>query len=205
VLDKWAYWELLVFKTAERSQIQKECNQVFNFTEYKSPIIFIEYPRQLAQYKQMLKNWLLKEIEKRKRQFNIQEDTLLQSFKFIVDFANKLMESAEQDYLTKNTPEYISYPEHIFASFRAYKLFDWFTKHLHNGQQFTFLYRYMRVEEKGFKIKVDPAPFEEWFNVQYSNKGRFKVNGTLDKVSRPERVNTYKLVKEMILELYPSD
>lgn len=203
-MDLTAYLELLSHKPADRLMIQKEFQKVFNFTEYKSPMIFIEYPRQLAQYKIMLKNWLLKEIEKRKRQFNLDEDTLPQSFKLIVDFANKLMEPADRDYLTKNTPEYLSYPEHIFGSFKAFKLFEWFAKHLHNGSQFTFLYRHMRMEEKDFQIKVDPAPFEDWFYMQSYKKERFKVNGTLEKVSRPERVNTYNMTKELIMELYPS-
>lgn len=202
-VDKWTYREQISIQQPNKSSIKKEMGKVFNFEEYKAPIIFIEYPRELAEYKRMLKNWLLKEIEKRKREFHLDQNEMPIAFKIIVEYANRLMNPTEKDYLTKNTPEFLNYPTHMFNSFRAYKLVEVYAKHICSGAQFTFLYRQMRQERNDYKINVDPAPFEEWFNSTYKPVNWLKVNGTLQKVNNPERKNHYDLIKSLIEELYP--
>ncbi|QSS98018.1 hypothetical protein [Psychroflexus sp. ALD_RP9] len=202
-VDNWNYREQISIQQPNKTSIIKEMAKVFNFEEYKAPIIFIEYPRELAEYKRMLKNWLLKEIEKRKREFHLDQGEMPMAFKIIVEYANRLMNPVEKDYLTKNSPEYLIYPTHIFNSFRAYKLVEVYAKHICSGAQFTFLYRQMRQEVNDYKINVDPAPFEDWFNSTYKPSRRQKVNGTLQKVDNPERKNHYNLTKNLIEELYP--
>ncbi len=202
-VDKWTYREQISIQQPNKTSIKKEMTKVFNFEEYRAPIIFIEYPRELAEYKRMLKNWLLKEIEKRKREFHLDQGEMPMAFKIIVEYANQLMNPVEKDYLTKNTPEYLSYPTHIFNSFRAYILVEVYAKHISSGAQFTFIYRQMRQEQNDYKINVDPAPFEDWFNSTYKPVNRLKVNGTLQKVNNPERKNHYSLIKNLIEELYP--
>ncbi len=202
-LDKLYFKELLYDQKIPKKKAKQELSKKFDFANNRSPIIFIEYPRELAIYKRLLKNWLLMEIEKRKRQFMPYLKEFPAIYDPIIDYANGLLDPKEINYLTVNTPEYYQYPQHIFKGFKGFKLFEYYAETLVSETQFTFLYRYMRDEEReDFKIVADPGTFREWFDNQEYTDQTYAINGTLSKVRTKEREQNFKLVKTLIDQMY---
>ncbi len=200
------YFKTQIFleRKIKEKEIQDIIQENFDFEQYASPIIFIDYPKQLAIYKRLLKNWLLMEVEKRKREFEWQEDTIYEPYKTVFKFAEQLLDPKEKDYLIKDSPEFFQYPKHIFAGFKAYKLFMEYLPSLSSQARFTFLYRYMREEEDpAFKILVEPAAFLDWYNQVRQNQ-LFDINQPLYKVKTNDRLQGYKMIKKIIQEIYPN-
>lgn len=196
--------KFLLEEPIREKEIQDIIQENFDFEQYASPIIFIDYPKQLAIYKRLLKNWLLMEVEKRKREFNWQEDTIYEPYKTVFKFAEQLLDPKEKDYLIKDSPEFFQYPKHIFAGFKAYKLFMEYLPSLSSQARFTFLYRYMREEEDpAFKILLEPAAFLDWYNQVRQNQ-LFDINQPLYKVQTNDRLQGYKMIKKIIQEIYPN-
>lgn len=143
------------------------------------------------------------EIEKRKRQFMPYLKEFPAIYDPIIDYAKALLDPKETNYLTVNTPEYYQYPQHIFKGFKGFKLFEYYAETLVSETQFTFLYRYMRDEEReDFKIVADPGTFREWFDNQEYTDQTYAINGTLSKVRTKEREQNFKLVKTLIDQMY---
>ncbi|HET8838538.1 MAG TPA: hypothetical protein VFM82_06025 [Flavobacteriaceae bacterium] len=203
VLDRLHFKEFFLDKPIPQEEAKKILNKEFNFANNASPIVFIEYPRELAIYKRLLKNWLLMEIEKRRRQFTAYFPEFPAIYDCITDYADRLLDPREINYLTINTPEYYQYPQHIFKSFKGFKLLEYYAETLVNEAQFTFLYRYMRdMEREDFKIIADPKTFNEWFREKNYIDEIYVINGTLSKVLTKEREQNYTLIKKMINQLY---
>ena len=159
-IDKQYYESLLQNKIPNSVEVIEIINKSLDLQELASPIIFIEYPRELVVYKKLIKNWLLMEVEKRKRQFMWEEGYIPMPYLEITKFANRLLDPAERDYLIKDSPEYYQYPKHIFSGFKGYKLFEYYSKGIYNQTMLTFIYRNMRSNEREeYKILADPAPF----------------------------------------------
>ena len=205
-LDSWYYSQLVIGDNPiETSEVTKILQQSFDLIELASPIIFIEYPNELVVYKKLIKNWLLIEVEKRKRQFMWEEGYIPMPYLEITKFANRLLDPAERDYLIKDSPEYFQYPKHIFSGFKGYKLFEYYSKGIYNQTMLTFIYRNMRSNEREeYKILADPAPFLEWYNSQREHDNIFQINQPLSKVNSKERQQNYKIIKSLIEELYPT-
>ncbi|WP_341200565.1 hypothetical protein [Croceibacter atlanticus] len=204
-IDKQYYESLLKNKIPNSEEVLVVINKTIDLQELASPIIFIEYPKELVVYKKLIKNWLLMEVEKRKRQFNWEENNIPMPFLEITKFANRLLDPAERDYLIKDSPEYYQYPKHIFSGFKGYKLFEYYSKGIYNQTMLTFIYRNMRSNEREeYKILADPAPFLEWYNSQREHDKIFQINQPLSKVNSKERQQNYKIIKSLIEELYPT-
>lgn len=204
-LDDTYLKSLLENKTPKSSEVLETINESIDLQELAFPIIFMEYPKELVVYKKMIKNWLLMEVEKRKRQFNWEENNIPMPFLEITKFANRLLDAAERDYLIKDSPEYYQYPKHIFSGFKGYKLFEYYSKGIYNQTMLTFIYRNMRSNEREeYKILADPAPFLEWYNSQREHDNIFQINQPLSKVNSKERQQNYKIIKSLIEELYPT-
>ncbi len=202
----YLYFKTQIFfeREVKEEEIQKIIQENFDFEQYASPIIFIDYPKQLAIYKRLLKNWLLMEVEKRKREFNWQDDTIYEPYQTVFKFAEQLLDPKEKDYLIKDSPEFFQYPKHIFAGFKAYKLFMEYLPSLSSQARFTFLYRYMREEEDpAYRILVEPAAFLDWYNQVRQNQ-LFEINQPLYKVKTNDRAEGYKMMKKIIHEIYPN-
>ena len=204
-IDKQYYESLLKNKIPNSEEVLVVINKTIDLQELASPIIFIEYPKELVVYKKLIKNWLLMEVEKRKRQFMWEEGYIPMPYLEITKFANRLLDPAERDYLIKDSPEYYQYPKHIFSGFKGYKLFEYYSKGIYNQTMLTFIYRNMRSNEREeYKILADPAPFLEWYNSQREHDNIFQINQPLSKVNSKERQQNYKIIKSLIEELYPT-
>jgi hypothetical protein len=204
-IDKQYYESLLQNKIPNSVEVIEIINKSLDLQELASPIIFIEYPKELVVYKKLIKNWLLMEVEKRKRQFMWEEGYIPMPYLEITKFANRLLDPAERDYLIKDSPEYYQYPKHIFSGFKGYKLFEYYSKGIYNQTMLTFIYRNMRSNEREeYKILADPAPFLEWYNSQREHDNTFQINQPLSKVNSKERQQNYKIIKSLIEELYPT-
>ena len=204
-IDKQYYESLLQNKIPNSVEVIEIINKSLDLQELASPIIFIEYPKELVVYKKLIKNWLLMEVEKRKRQFMWEEGYIPMPYLEITKFANRLLDPAERDYLIKDSPEYFQYPKHIFSGFKGYKLFEYYSKGIYNQTMLTFIYRNMRSNEREeYKILADPAPFLEWYNSQREHDNIFQINQPLSKVNSKERQQNYKIIKSLIEELYPT-
>ena len=204
-IDKQYYESLLQNKIPNSVEVIEIINKSLDLQELASPIIFIEYPKELVVYKKLIKNWLLMEVEKRKRQFMWEEGYIPMPYLEITKFANRLLDPAERDYLIKDSPEYYQYPKHIFTGFKGYKLFEYYSKGIYNQTMLTFIYRNMRSNEREeYKILADPAPFLEWYNSQREHDNIFQINQPLSKVNSKERQQNYKIIKSLIEELYPT-
>ena len=204
-IDKQYYESLLQNKIPNSVEVIEIINKSLDLQELASPIIFIEYPKELVVYKKLIKNWLLMEVEKRKRQFMWEEGYIPMPYLEITKFANRLLDPAERDYLIKDSPEYYQYPKHIFSGFKGYKLFEYYSKGIYNQTMLTFIYRNMRSNEREeYKILADPAPFLEWYNSQREHDNIFQINQPLSKVNSKERQQNYKIIKSLIEELYPT-
>ncbi|WP_283642092.1 hypothetical protein [Croceibacter atlanticus] len=204
-IDKQYYESLLKKKIPNSEEVLVVINKTIDLQELASPIIFIEYPKELVVYKKLIKNWLLMEVEKRKRQFMWEEGYIPMPYLEITKFANRLLDPAERDYLIKDSPEYYQYPKHIFSGFKGYKLFEYYSKGIYNQTMLTFIYRNMRSNEREeYKILADPAPFLEWYNSQREHDNIFQINQPLSKVNSKERQQNYKIIKSLIEELYPT-
>ena len=204
-IDKQYYESLLKKKIPNSEEVLVVINKTIDLQELASPIIFIEYPKELVVYKKLIKNWLLMEVEKRKRQFMWEEGYIPMPYLVITKFANRLLDPAERDYLIKDSPEYYQYPKHIFSGFKGYKLFEYYSKGIYNQTMLTFIYRNMRSNEREeYKILADPAPFLEWYNSQREHDNIFQINQPLSKVNSKERQQNYKIIKSLIEELYPT-
>ena len=204
-IDKQYYESLLKNKIPNSEEVLVVINKTIDLQELASPIIFIEYPKELVVYKKLIKNWLLMEVEKRKRQFMWEEGYIPMPYLVITKFANRLLDPAERDYLIKDSPEYYQYPKHIFSGFKGYKLFEYYSKGIYNQTMLTFIYRNMRSNEREeYKILADPAPFLEWYNSQREHDNIFQINQPLSKVNSKERQQNYKIIKSLIEELYPT-
>ena len=202
-IDKQYYESLLKNKIPNSEEVLVVINKTIDLQELASPIIFIEYPKELVVYKKLIKNWLLMEVEKRKRQFMWEEGYIPMPYLVITKFANRLLDPAERDYLIKDSPEYYQYPKHI--GFKGYKLFEYYSKGIYNQTMLTFIYRNMRSNEREeYKILADPAPFLEWYNSQREHDNIFQINQPLSKVNSKERQQNYKIIKSLIEELYPT-
>jgi|GEM_PF-1352116 len=204
-IDKQYYESLLKNKIPNSEEVLVVINKTIDLQELASPIIFIEYPKELVVYKKLIKNWLLMEVEKRKRQFMWEEGYIPMPYLEITKFANRLLDPAERDYLIKDSPEYFQYPKHIFSGYKGYKLFKYYSKGIYNQTMLTFIYRNMRSNEREeYKILADPAPFLEWYNSQREHDNIFQINQPLSKVNSKERQQNYKIIKSLIEELYPT-
>lgn len=204
-IDKQYYESLLKNKIPNSEEVLVVINKTIDLQELASPIIFIEYPKELVVYKKLIKNWLLMEVEKRKRQFMWEEGYIPMPYLEITKFANRLLDPAERDYLIKDSPEYFQYPKHIFSGYKGYKLFKYYSKGIYNQTMLTFIYRNMRSNEREeYKILADPAPFLEWYNSQREHDNTFQINQPLSKVNSKERQQNYKIIKSLIEELYPT-
>ncbi|EAP86956.1 hypothetical protein [Croceibacter atlanticus] len=204
-IDKLYYESLLQNKIPNSVEVIEIINKSLDLQELASPIIFIEYPKELVVYKKLIKNWLLMEVEKRKRQFMWEEGYIPMPYLEITKFANRLLDPAERDYLIKDSPEYFQYPKHIFSGYKGYKLFKYYSKGIYNQTMLTFIYRNMRSNEREeYKILADPAPFLEWYNSQREHDNIFQINQPLSKVNSKERQQNYKIIKSLIEELYPT-
>ena len=204
-LDRKYIESLLQNKLPKSSEVLEIINRSIDSQELAFPIIFMEYPKELVVYKKLIKNWLLMEVEKRKRQFNWEDSYIPMPFLEITKFANRLLDAAERDYLIKDSPEYFQYPKHIFSGFKGYKLFEYYSKGIYNQTMLTFIYRHMRSNEReAYKILADPAPFLEWYDANKLHDKAFQINQPLSKVNSKERQQNYKIIKSLVEELYPT-
>lgn len=69
--------------------------QNISIEELRNPAIFIEYPKELAEYKKMLKNWIMMNIEKRKRLLKWDINSIPLVYKKLELFAQSLLNDAE--------------------------------------------------------------------------------------------------------------
>lgn len=196
------FWQ----KEISNKEAWKKINALFKYEQHASPIVFIEYTKELIIYKRLLKNWLLMEVEKRKREFEWETQEVPEPYFALTQYANRLLDPREKEYLIKDSPEFFQYPKHIFASFKAYQLFKYYMPSIVNQARLTFIYKYMRtIERKDYKILVDPAPFKEWYYAQKENPEFFEIKQALEKVRNKERVKDYEVIKNLIEELYPEE
>lgn len=181
---------------------KKNESTFFILGKYLDPVELREFTKERLQFHRVVKTFLNKHFEIRKKALNWDETP--EEYKCIEEFALELNGNLKAESKPKVAPEEMQvtfqneedYPRHIFKNKKAFILFEELNEGLDSSIQISFLYRIMAEKDK--LIVVKDTPFRDWYNTNNYKIKLTNTTKTLEQAKNKDRELWYNKVKELI-------